>query len=75
MNFLNVPGATRLSMRCSSSIVDAEVLNSTMDRKGKIESAISTVDLLAIRVSSPDDGGREGLNSLIALHNIIMNDQ
>lgn len=47
------------SMRSSSSIIDAKVLNSNMDRKDKFDSAISTVNvnLLAIRVSSPDDGG------------------
>ena len=44
------------SLSCSSSIIDAKVLNSNMDRKDKFESAISTVNLLAIRVSSPDDG-------------------
>ena len=27
-----------------------------------------------VEMTYPDDGGREGLNSLIALHNIIMND-
>ena len=45
------------SMSCSSSIVDTKVLNSTMERKDKFKSAISIVNLLAIRVSSPDDGG------------------
>jgi len=27
-----------------------------------------------VEVTYPDDGGREGLNSLIALHNVIIND-